>query len=144
MQYMKASSKTTWIFLLCLFLLVSLACICGGTGLLYEKDLGNGYAVWAVDIIEEACVMKKIDSDSAVCKVPPTVFEYGWDERYIVAKQYAQKNYYEVDTTKVNWFIVDMKNDEVYGPMTESEYLDTRETLSVPTELDFTVELEIK
>ena len=142
---MKNCSRTGHSTFLSIFLLILLACIPGGIGLLYEQDLDNDYAVWAADDIVQACVVKKIEnSNSASCKVPPMVFAYGWNKRYILAKQYSQKSPFDVDTTKANWFIVDMKNDKVYGPMTESEYLETREMLGVPAKIDFTVELEIK
>jgi len=144
---MKLLSRTTKLIWLILFLLAILACAPGDLGfaLAYERDLANNYSVWAADVVEQACIVKKekSNSNSGSCVVNAMVFAYGWNERYIISKQYPEKeDSFQIDKTRVNWYIVDMNTNQVYGPMTENEYLEMRNTLSVPTILNFTDEIE--
>jgi len=120
-----------------LLLLAALAC--GGIGLAYEHDLTGDYAIWAGDLLEQAAVVKKIpDSSSASTVVNPMVFAYGWNEDFIIAKQHPNlDDFDEIDTQTTNWFIVNVKTQKVYGPMTEKEFAQRRQELGVPQELTF-------
>lgn len=123
-------------------LLISLAC--GGIGLAYEHDLTGDYAVWATDQVEQAAVVQKIpDTSSATVIVESMVVAYGWNDDFIIAKQHPNLDgFSQVDTSITHWFIVRVATGDVYGPLTEEEYLQHRREFSIPDELDFTRRIE--
>jgi hypothetical protein len=122
---------------LCL-LVASLAC--GGIGLAYEHDLTRDYAVWAPDLVEQAAIVEKIPgTSSATVVVDSMVVAYGWNDDFIIAKQHPNLDgFSQVDTSLTYWFIVRVATGDVYGPLTEEEYLQHRREFSMPDELDFT------
>lgn len=123
-------------------LLISLAC--GGIGLAYEHDLTGDYAVWATDQVEQAAVVQKIPgTSSATVIVESMVVAYGWNNDFIIAKQHPNMDgFSQVDTSITHWFIVRVATGDVYGPLTEEEYLQHRREFSIPDELDFTRRIE--
>ena len=93
--------------------------------------------MWATDIIEDACVVRKIKGSSgASTVVPRTVFAYGWNDDFIIAKQHPEKKDGKVDTSTTYWYIVKVASGKVHGPMTEDEFTKLRTKLKVP-ELPF-------
>jgi hypothetical protein len=125
------------------FLLISMLG-CGGFGLAYEKDLVGKYAVWATDIEEQAAVVKKTSSSGAAGVVPPMVFAYGWNNKFIIAKQHpiVDNSPFIVDIAITNWFIVEVKSEKIHGPLSEQEYIELRQKLGVPDALIFTESIE--
>jgi len=120
------------------------ALACGGIGLAYEYDLVRDYAIWATDLKAQAAVVQKIpDSSSASIVVKPMVFAYGWNEAFIIAKQHPYLGLSDgIDTGVTHWFIVEVANREVHGPLTEPEYLELHEKLAIPHDLDFVRTIE--
>jgi len=71
------------------------------------------------------------------------VFAYGWNDDFIIAKQHPNPDDFgSVETDITNWFIIEVATGEVYGPLTEQEYIDLREKLGVPDSLTFTRTIE--
>ena len=80
--------------------------------------------------------------------IPGKVVAFGWDERFIIAKQHpirpigevmasnsGRMQYIKVDYASTNYWILDTVIPEVYGPFSNSEYLMRRESLGVPVHL---------
>lgn len=133
-----------WRCILPVVVLLLSALACGGIGLAYEHDLVRDYAIWATDLKAQAAVVQKDpDSSSASPVVGPMVFAYGWNEAFIIAKQHPSLDRSnEIDTGVTHWFIVEVANREVHGPLTEPEYLELREKLAIPRDLDFVKTIE--
>jgi hypothetical protein len=132
------------ISLILLLLILWLALACGGIGLAYEHDLTAAYAIWATDLTAQAAVVQKIpDSSSASTVIAPMVFRYGWNEDFVIAQQHPNLDGFdEIDADVTHWFILDVAEGEVYGPLTEEAYVRMRQTLGVPEDLDFTHTIE--
>jgi len=111
---------------------------CPFHGPIYEEDLVNGYAVWAEDIIEDAAiVLKDKEGPGALEVVPCTVFAYGWNDDFIIAKRHPEKKDRKVDTSLTYWYIVEVASGNVQGPLSEGEFSKLRTKLKVPAELSF-------
>lgn len=113
---------------------------CGGIGLAYEHDLTEDYAVWATDLRAQAAVVRRdAEGSSASAVVGPMVYAYGWNQDFIIAKQHPNLDgFEEIDESVTRWFIVDVAQDRVYGPLTEDAYTARRRELGMPTGLGFT------
>jgi hypothetical protein len=71
------------------------------------------------------------------------VFAYGWNEAFIIAKQHPNLDGFdEIDTGVTYWFIVEVANREIHGPLSETEYLGLRKELAIPRDLDFVKTIE--
>jgi hypothetical protein len=128
--------------LYCLLSIFAVAIFVGGCpflGPVYEEDLGNGYVVCALDVMEDASVILK-DSKRAsggTQVVPPTVFAYGWNKDFILAKRHPEKKDRTVDNSVTHWYIVEVASGNVHGPLSEGEFNTLRTKLKVPAELPF-------
>jgi hypothetical protein len=113
---------------------------CGGIGLAYEHDLSDDYAVWATDMTEQAAIVKKNpNSSGAIVAVDPMIIAYGWNDDFIIAKQHPALDHFDQINTRItHWFIIQTTTGDVYGPLTEEAYLQTRVELGVPGDLAFT------
>ena len=81
------------------------------------------------------------NSDGASCVVPPMVFEYGWSEDFIIAKQHPESGD-AFDTNGINWYIIEVESGKVHGPLNEDEFYSLRKTIDIPDDLVFTKEIE--
>jgi len=107
-------------------------------GLAYDEDLSNGYAVWAVDVMKYAAVVHKDKGGSgATVVVPHTVFAYGWNDDFILAKRHPEKKDGTVDTSVTYWYIIEVASGDVHGPLNEDEFRKLRTKLKVPEEISF-------
>ena len=127
--------------LLSIFAVAILVVGCPFMGKVYEEDLVNGYAVWARDAMAQAEIVKKhkkISSTTTVFTsvVPATVFAYGWNDDFIIAKQHPRKDR-KVDTSLTYWYIVEVASGNVHGPLSEGEFNKLRIKLKVPAEISF-------
>ena len=120
------------------FAVVILVVGCPFMGLVYEENLGNGYAVSAVDVMESAAVVHKEKGRLlATVVVPQTVFAYGWNDDFILAKRHPAKKDGKVDTSLSYLYIVEMASARVDGPLSKEEFNRLRTDLKVPAELAF-------
>jgi len=107
-------------------------------GRVYEEDLANGYAVWAADVKEQAMIVHKGKGGSPSTRiVQPTVFAYGWNDDFILAKQRPRKKDRKVDTSVTYWYIIEVASGDVHGPLNEDEFRKLRTKLKVPEEISF-------
>jgi len=122
-------------FRICAVVVFVGGCQLGGRA--YDDDLGNGYAVWAADTIEEAMIVRKGKEGSTSTRVvQPTVFAYGWNDDFIIAKQHPRKDR-KVDTSLTYWYIVEVVSGDVHGPLSKDEFNKLRTKLKVPAEISF-------
>ncbi|MBC8472061.1 MAG: DUF3997 domain-containing protein [Planctomycetes bacterium] len=106
----------------------------------YLEDLDNGYVVVASDIMQDARIIRKDPiRPSSVGRrvVPPTVFAYGWNDDFILAKRHPRKEYRKVDTSVTYWYIIEVTSGDVHGPLNEDEFRKLRTELKVPEEISF-------
>jgi len=127
--------------LLSIFAVAILVVGCPFMGKVYEEDLVNGYAVWATDVMAQAKIVKKDKEISSTTiytsVVPATVFAYGWNDDFIIAKQHPRKKDRKVDTNLTYWYIVEVASGNVHGPLSEDEFNKLRTKLKVPAEISF-------
>ena len=125
------------------YVLVSfLACMltsCGG--FVYKKEIANGYYLIAIDSDEQMALGRKSDS-SYITVIPETIFAIGWDESFIIAKQHPRTSSfpqgYKVNKDETFFYLLRIKDDQVFGPMPEPAYLKKRNELRVDENLSFT------
>ena len=113
---------------------------CCRLGDFYNEGLGNGYAVCAADVIEQTGVVRvdKQGFGGGLVVVPPTVFAYGWNDDFILAKQHPLNEMdWKVDASITNWYIVEVASGNVHGPLSEGEFNKLRTELKVPAEISF-------
>ena len=105
----------------------------------YKEDLGNGYVVFAGDIMQDARIIRKDPKRSSGGRrvVPSTVFAYGWNDDFILAKQHPRKEFRKVDTGVTYWHIIEVTSGDVHGPLNEDEFRNLRTRLKVPEEISF-------
>ena len=131
--------------LLSIFAVTILVVGCPFMGPVYEEDLVNGYAVCASDIMEQAAVVKKHKGSSLDTHVvPATVFAYGWNDDFILAKRHPVKKVTKVDTSITYWYIVEVASGNVHGPLSEGEFNKLRTKLKVPAEISFKTIMSFK
>ena len=130
--------------LYCLLSIFAVTIFVGGCcfiGRVYEEYLVNGYAVWATDVMAQAKIVKKDKEISSTTiytsVVPATVFAYGWNDDFIIAKQHPRKKDRKVDTNLTYWYIVEVASGNVHGPLSEDEFNKLRTKLKVPAEISF-------
>lgn len=106
---------------------------------IYLEDLGNGYVVVALDVMRDACILRKDPkrSSGGFQVVPPTVFAYGWNDDFILAKRHPEKKDRKVDTSVTYWYIIEVTSGDVHGPLNEDEFRKLRTKLKVPEEISF-------
>lgn len=108
------------------------------------KELGNGY------IYHEPAGMPSIGKESGDKGIPGLVFAYRYNRQFIIVLEKDVKlseekkdelitsgDFYDFVKKKGAsryWIIVHL-NDSIYGPFTKEKYLQKREELGVPKEL---------
>ena len=110
------------------------ASVLGGCDARRERITGP-YLIHAVDTEEQASVSYALDGGDSVGRIPPVVFEIGWDERFIVAKAHPEK-----DRSIVYYYILEMAKDSKYadpsksviGPLSRDEFERRKAELKLP------------
>jgi hypothetical protein len=127
--------------LYCLLSIFAVAIFIGGCflGPIYEEDLGNGYVVCAIDVMRDARIIRKDPkrASGGFRVVPPTVFAYGWNDDFILAKRHPEKKDRKVDTSVTYWYIIEVTSGDVHGLLNEDEFRKLRTKLKVPEEISF-------
>lgn len=108
---------------------------CPFMGLVYEEDLVGDYAIWAVDVMEDAAIVHKAKGTTgAEVVVSQMVFAYGWNDDFIIAMQHPEKDY-KIDEGKTDWYVVEVRSGKVHGPMDESAFRTLRKELGIPAQI---------
>jgi len=130
--------KEKLFFILSIFAVTLFVTGCPFQGPIYLEDLGNGYVVCALDVMQDAHIIVKSKRGSGGFEVvPPTVFAYGWNDDFILAKQNPRKKDRKVDTSITYWYIIEVASGDVHGPLNEDEFRKLRTKLKVPEEISF-------
>lgn len=101
-------------------------------GLAYEDDLAGGYKVQAGDTRNAAAICREYEV------IPPMVFAYGWNDDFILAKRHPSLDGWKPNLYVTHWYLIEVRNATVHGPLTEQQFTELRRELGVPAELSFT------
>ena len=102
-------------------------------GLAYEDELVGGYAVEAVDTRNNAAICM-----GSTEVIPPMVCAYGSNDDFIIARQHGTLDGRTIDRYTGQWYLIEVHNGKVHGPLTEQQFIGLRSELGVPTELTVT------
>jgi hypothetical protein len=120
--------------------LISIACCCcwvWGNLPLYDSDLVAGYEFVAMDSKEQAMIHHPKHKN-----IDPMVFAFGYNKDFIIAKQHPNTDGFHADKSITNWFIIRVATGELFGPLSETEYIELRKRLEVPDTLTFTSQID--
>ncbi len=106
-----------------------------GCGFVHDEHITGPYRLIAVDVDNQMSISYDLGDGSAVGRINETVFAFGFDERFIVAKQNPNG-----DRSVTNFFYLDMTKDSKYadptdsvtGPLTEKEFESEAKLLNLP------------
>ena len=106
-----------------------------GCGFVHDEHITGPYRLIAVDVDNQMSISYDLGDESAVGRINETVFAFGFDERFIVAKQHPNG-----DRSVTNFFYLDMTKDSNYadptdsvtGPLTEKEFESEAKLLNLP------------
>lgn len=119
--------------------------LCGfiGSGCLapaVDQEVTGDYVVIAPDAASQAALATRNPDNpsSASVVVDAMVYEWGWNDSFIVAKQHPLlSDGWKVDSTITNWFIVEVQTEVVHGPMSEDEFNQMFSELGIPDTVSF-------
>jgi hypothetical protein len=130
-------SRKPWVFMLFLLLLTTNSCVPGGDGV---DELSGGYF-----FRDEGGKIKDILCvDANGGEIPATVTGYGANEFFIVASQvpklppdplYGRFYGYSNGGSATYYWIIDLKGDSVWGPLSREDYQKGRSILRIPDDL---------
>ena len=110
---------------------------CWGLGLSGEHDLVGAYALWAVDAREQMSLVKKDGRGGGIGVVGPTVFAAGWNNDFIMLMQHPGDAFGKHDKSVTNFFVLRLKDEKLFGPLTKAQFEEQRKIFGIPTELGF-------
>ncbi|MCR6095504.1 DUF3997 domain-containing protein [Salipaludibacillus agaradhaerens] len=118
--------KGTIIYYLLIFILL-VGCVGPGTGD-FDIDLGENYSV--ISTSPDSIVIAPRNSSTNGWEapiIPSKVTEVSQSENFILAKQIQELDDSDNHSTKINYWILNIVNDDVHGPLNEDEF----ETLTI-------------
>ena len=90
-----------------------------------DKIIGKYEVLW-IDTPNTRAVCERYSSTGSTVLIPEYVFAVGHNSEFIIAKQHpinGFENGYEIDKSKTNYFIVDIRNEaKVVGPLNKSDF----------------------
>jgi hypothetical protein len=99
-----------------------------------DKIIGKYEVSW-IDTPNTRAICERTSSTGCLGLISEYVFAVGHNSDFIIAKQHPTngfKNGYEIDTTKTNYFIVDIRiQSKVFGPMNKSDFESKVEELNI-------------
>ena len=117
------------------FLTLLVCLLFAGCGFVHDEHITGSYRLIAVDLDKQMGISYDLGDGSAAGRINETVFAYGFDLRYIVAKQHPNNdrsitNYYYLDMTKDNKYADPAVS--VTGPLSETDFEAASELLQLP------------
>jgi uncharacterized protein DUF3997 len=107
-------------------------------------DLGDEYRF----INEGKNALEIVNSKNTVI-ISQSILEYAFDSTFVIASQrpwdsipnirtmnYKESNKAFEKSTFQQYWVIDKSNDDVYGPLKKDEYLQKRDELKIPKELE--------
>jgi hypothetical protein len=111
----------------------------------YEVHLPEGYSLIRSSA-HEVTLNKQIDDINwGEAIIPAEVVEIAWNDKYILVKQIGLKrrnpnnigDTYEIpDESKVSYWILEIENNDVYGPFNEKEFSEKKEELFISSNIE--------
>ena len=104
-------------------------------GFVHDEHIAGPYRLIAVDVSEQMSISYGLGGGSAAGRIHETVFAFGYDKRFIVAKQHPSgnrsiTNYFYLDMTKDSKYA--KPSDSVTGPLTKTEFEEDANRLNLP------------
>ncbi len=131
------SGRASIMYLLKLLAIVSISLFSiSGCGFVYDETITGPYRLVAVDDSSQISVCYTLNEEGdCIDRIPKTVFSIGWNDRFIVAKQYSSDN-----KSVTNYFILDMMRDNLFadpemsvmGPLSVTEFKEKTLLLGLP------------
>lgn len=114
---------------------LTLALLVSGCGFVHDEHITGPYRLIAVDVDEQMSISYDLGDGSAIGRIDETVFAFGHNKRFIVAKQHPGG-----DGSITNYFYLDMTKDSKYaepsesvtGPLTQTEFEAEAKRLNLP------------
>ena len=111
------------------------ALLVSGCGYGHDEHITGPYRLIAVDVDKQMSISYDLGDGSAIGRIDETVFAFGYDKRFIVAKQHP-----DGDRSVTNYFYLDMTKDSKYadpsdsviGPLTKTEFAAEAKRLNLP------------
>ncbi len=121
------------------FILLAFILACGGIGFAYQQKMSGKYFLIATDSLEQMDISEgpSDGSNSYRGVIPGTVFEAGWDEHFIIAKQHPPGR-----ESSTNFYILRVSDGKLSELIDEPAFDAEREKLEVPKALTFTWSLD--
>ena len=115
--------------------LITFSGVLSGCGFVHDERLTGDYRLIAIDVLEQMSVSRSLPGGDTIGRIDETVFAVGWNDRYVVAKQYPANN-----RSVTNYYYLDMSRDNAYadpsqsvtGPLTEAEFKRHQAELTLP------------
>jgi hypothetical protein len=105
MKTKRIAKKFRMLFLLS-FLILSLSTCIGGFGFVFKEHLFGNYYLVATDVIEDCALSYHTENDKVNfggTVIGETVFAVGYNEKYLIAKQYYHTNReYRIDEIDIS------------------------------------------
>lgn len=106
-----------------------------GCGYVHDLHITGPYHLIAVDIDSQMSISYDLGGRSAIGRIDETVFAFGFDQRFIVAKQHPNgdrsiTNYFYLDMAKDSEFAE--PSDSVTGPLNLEEFEKAAKRLNLP------------
>lgn len=115
--------------------LLGAALTVGSCGFVHDETLDGPYRLVAVDVFEQMAICHELEGGNCVGRIPPTVVQSGFDERYIVGASQDE----EGDRPLAYYYIIratDGPNVDpsisVRGPFTAAEFASESSRLRLP------------
>jgi hypothetical protein len=108
----------------------------GGRGGNFDLDIPGGYSILSTSV-DQVTISPKINNTNwENYVIPPKVIEVAWDDNYILAKQlgleYVSNNSYQTpNKDDVNFWILEIIDDNVYGPFNEVDFVKKKAELGI-------------
>lgn len=104
----------------------------------HEEIIVDDYGLFAADTIEQT-VLCKFEEKSFRTVVDSMIFSVGWNDEYIIAKRhpYTDKYGMEIDRKVIEYYIVELDSESVFGPFVLEEYRAKKKELGIDPNLGF-------
>ena len=109
------------------------------------ESLPNDYVISWVDLPN----YRNIHKEGRSMAIRPHVFEIGYNDEYIIAKQHPQAGDFQdanTDVTKVNFFVLKMEQnnleEKIWGALTELEFISLLKDLGI-SDIEFTIKYKV-
>jgi hypothetical protein len=98
-----------------------------------RREIVGGYCFFSGSSISLTGITR-CEGDAIYHVISPQIIDSDWNDDFIVVKRDADDL---TDRSEdIEWYIIDVKRQIVYGPYIFIEYIDKRDELSIPNDLE--------